>query len=190
MAQALGGGDWAKVMALAIALSAIATTGAGIVVGARIIYGMASYRALPGFLANVNRRFATPASASIVFGVAVVALGWVYLLATSVQNAFNDVVDITGLVFAMFYVLTALAAVVYYRRRVFSGVWDAVILGILPIASAGFLVWMVVKYMTTAPAAQNWSVAGILISGVLMMLVARFWLRSPFFQVQRESDPG
>src|SRR5579863_8777821 len=158
IAQALGGGDWAKVMALAIALSAVATTGAGIVVGARIIYGMASYRALPGFLASVNRRFSTPAAASIAFGVAVVALGWVYLLATSVQNAFNDVVDITGLVFAMFYVLTALAAVVYYRRRVFSGVRDAVILGVLPLASAGFLVWMVVKYMTTAPAAQNWSV--------------------------------
>jgi amino acid transporter len=190
VAQALGGGNWAKVMALAIALSAIATTGAGIVVGARIIYGMASYRALPGFLAGVNRRFATPASATVVFGAAVVALGWVYLLATSVQNAFNDVVDITGLVFALFYVLTAMAAVVYYRRRVFSGVWDGLILGILPIASAGFLVWMVVKYMTTAPAAQNWSVAGIFISGLIMMLIARFWLRSPFFQVQRESDPG
>jgi amino acid transporter len=190
VAQGLGGGGWAKVMALAIALSAIATTGAGIVVGARIIYGMASYRALPGSLASVNRRFATPAAASLVFGVAVVALGWVYLLATSVQNAFNDVVDITGLVFAMFYVLTALAAVAYYRRRVFSGAWNALILGILPIASAGFLVWMVVKYMTTAPAAQNWSVAGIFISGLIMMLVARFWLRSPFFQVARESDPG
>ena len=123
-------------------------------------------------------------------GVAVVALGWVYLLATSVQNAFNDVVDITGLVFALFYVLTALAAVVYYRRRVFSRPWDAVILGVLPIASAGFLVWIVVKYMTTAPAAQNWSVAGILISGLVMMVVARFWLRSPFFQVRPESDPG
>src|SRR6201992_3150420 len=109
VAQVLGGSGWSKVMALALALSVIATTGAGIVVGARIIYGMASYRALPGFLANVNRRFATPAAASIVFGVAVVALGWVYLLATSVQNAFNDVVDITGLVFALFYVLTALA---------------------------------------------------------------------------------
>jgi amino acid transporter len=190
VAQGLGGGGWAKVMALAIALSAIATTGAGVVVGARIIYGMASYRALPGSLASVNRRFATPAAASLVFGVAVVALGWVYLLATSVQNAFNDVVDITGLVFAMFYVLTALAAVAYYRRRVFSGAWNALILGILPIASAGFLVWMVVKYMTTAPAAQNWSVAGIFISGLIMMLVARFWLRSPFFQVARESDPG
>jgi len=190
VAQALGGGDWAKVMGLAIALSAIATTGAGIVVGARIIYGMAGYRALPVFLAGVNRRFATPAAATVVFGVAVVALGWVYLLATSVQNVFNDVVDITGLVFALFYVLTALAAVVYYRRRVFSGVRDSLMLGLLPIASAGFLVWMVVKYMTTAPAAQNWSMAGIFVSGLIMMGIARFWLRSPFFQFRRETDPG
>jgi amino acid transporter len=189
VAQGLGGDDWAKVMALAIALSAIATTGAGIVVGSRIIYGMASYRALPGFLARVDRRFATPAAASVVFGVAVVALGWVYLLATSVQNAFNDVVDITGLVFAMFYVLTALAAVTYYRRRIFSRAADAVMLGILPIGSAGFLVWMVVKYMTTAPAAQNWSVAGIFIAGLVMLAVARLWLRSPFFAVQRETAP-
>ena len=126
----------------------------------------------------------------MVFGVAVVALGSVYLLATSVQNVFNDVVDITGLVFALFYVLTALAAVVYYRRRVFSGPWNGLTLGLLPIASAGFLIWMVVKYMSTAPAAQNWSMLGIFASGLIMMLVARFWLRSPFFQFQRESDPG
>jgi len=190
VAQGLGGGNGAKVMALAIALSVIATTGAGIVVGARIIYGMAGYRALPEFLANVNRRYATPAAASIAFGLAVVILGWVYLLATSVQNAFNDVVDITGLVFALFYVLTALASIVYYRRRIFSGAWDALILGILPIASAAFLVWMVVKYLSGAPAAQVWSVIGIIVVGLVLMLVSRFVLQSSFFQIQRESDPG
>jgi len=190
VAQGLGGGNGAKVMALAIALSVIATTGAGIVVGARIIYGMAGYRALPEFLANVNRRYATPAAASIAFGLAVVILGWVYLLATSVQNAFNDVVDITGLVFALFYVLTALASIVYYRRRIFSGAWDALILGILPIASAAFLVWMVVKCLSGAPAAQVWSVIGIIVVGLVLMLVSRFVLQSSFFQIQRESDPG
>ena len=47
-------------MALAIALSVIATTGTGIVLGARIVYGMASYRVLPAFLGTVSRRFATP----------------------------------------------------------------------------------------------------------------------------------
>ncbi len=55
VANALGGGGWAKAMALAIALSVIATTGTGIVLSSRIVYGMASYRVLPGFLANVSR---------------------------------------------------------------------------------------------------------------------------------------
>jgi hypothetical protein len=36
VARALGGGFWAKMMALAIALSVIATTGTGIVLSARI----------------------------------------------------------------------------------------------------------------------------------------------------------
>ncbi len=44
IAQALGGGGWAKVMALSLALSVIASTGTAIVIIARIVYGMASYR--------------------------------------------------------------------------------------------------------------------------------------------------
>jgi amino acid transporter len=190
VAQALGGSGWAKVMALSLALSVIATTGTGIVVGARIVYGMASYRALPEFLSNVPRRFQTPAAASVVFGFVVVAAAWVYLIATSVQNAFTYVVDLTGLLFAIFYVLTALAAIVYYRRRVFSNAWDALVLGVLPLASAGFLVWMVEKSMSAAPAAQNFSMLGIVVVGLLLMLVARFVLKSWFFQIPRESDPG
>jgi amino acid transporter len=190
VAQALGGSGWAKVMALALALSVIATTGTGIVVGARIIYGMASYRALPEFLANVPRRFRTPAAASVLFGLVVVALAWVYLLATSVQNAFTYVVDLTGLLFAIFYVLTALASMVYYRRRVFSGAWDFLILGLLPLASAGFLVWMVEKSLAAAPVPERWSMVGIVAAGLLLMLVSRFGLKSWFFQMRRESDPG
>ena len=41
IAQSLGGGGWGKVMALSVALSAIASTGAGIVITARIVFGMA-----------------------------------------------------------------------------------------------------------------------------------------------------
>jgi len=151
---------------------------------------MASYRALPEFLSSVPRRFHTPAAASIVFGLVVVAAAWVYLIATSVQNAFTYVVDLTGLLFAIFYVLTALASMVYYRRRVFSNVRDALVLGLLPLASAGFLVWMVEKSLSAAPAAENFSLLGIVVAGLLLMLVARFGLKSWFFQIQRESDPG
>jgi amino acid transporter len=190
VAQALGGSGWAKVMALSLALSVIATTGTGIVVGARIIYGMASYRALPEFLSNVPRRFSTPAAASVLFGLIVVALAWVYLLATSVQNGFTYVVNLTGLLFALFYILTALASLVYYRRRVSSSLWDGLVLGILPLGSAGFLGWMVEKSVVAAPVPQRWSLAGIVAAGLILMLAARLILKSPFFQIQRESDPG
>jgi len=160
------------------------------VVGARIIYGMASYRTLPEFLSNVSSRFRTPAAASVLFGVVVIALAWVYLLATSVQNAFTYVVDLTGLLFAIFYVLTAIASMVYYRRRVVSSAWDAFTLGLLPLASAVFLVWMVVKSLMGAQGPERWSMVGIVVAGLLLMLIARFGLKSWFFQIQRESDPG
>jgi amino acid transporter len=188
VAQALGGGGWAKAMALSIALSVIATTGTGIVLSARIVYGMASYRVLPEFLANVSRRFATPATASIIVGLLIVGLSAVYFLATSVQTAFSDVIAVTGLLFSIFYILTALAAVVYYRRRVLRSARDALMLGILPLAAAAFLGWVLAKSLQSAPAPQRWSLTAIVAAGLIVMLAARFILRSPFFQIHRESD--
>jgi len=188
VAQAMGGGGWGKVMALSVALSAIASTGAGIVVTARIVFGMAERRVLPESLATVSPRFSTPTVASVVVGVFVIAITWVYLLATSVQNAFTDVVDATGLLFSAFYILTALATVVYYRRRIMARPADLVWLGVLPLAAAGFLCWIIVKSMLQAPAPQNWSILGIVVVGVILMVAARILLRSDFWGIQRESS--
>jgi amino acid transporter len=188
VAQALGGGGWAKVMALSLALSVVATTGVGIVLGARVIYGMASHRVLPPFLGNVNRRFSTPVAASILVGVILLGGTWAYLLSTSLANAFNQAIAITALLYAAFYVLTALAAVVYYWRRVFSNVLDGVILGILPLAAAGFLGWIFVKSLQAAPSPQIWSLVGIVGVGVILMLIARLVLRPQFFHLRRETE--
>jgi amino acid transporter len=188
VANALGGGFWAKVMALAIALSVIATTGTGIVLSARIVYGMANHRTLPEFLGTVSPRWNTPVGASIVVGLLIIGLSAAYFLVTSVQNAFTDVIDVTGLLFSVFYIFTALAAMTYYRRRITSSAWDFVSVGLLPLAAAGFLGWVLVDSLRTAPASQRWSVIGILAAGVIVMLVARFIMRSPFFHVGRESE--
>ena len=187
VAQAMGGSGWAKVMAFGLALSVIATTGAGIVLTARIVYGMAGYRVLPEFLANVSRRFKTPVAASVIVGVLIIALAWVYLLTTSVQGAFDNVVAVTGLLFGIFYILTALATITYYRRRLARPA-DALLLGILPLAAAGFLGWVVVKSLIAAPAPQLWSLAGVVGVGLVLMLVARFVLRSEFFGIPRERE--
>ncbi len=188
IAQALGGSEWAKVMALALALSVIASTGTGIVIIARLMYGMASHRTLPEVLATVSRRFSTPVVATFVIGVLLLIACWVYVLTTSVQNAFEDVISITGLLYAAFYVLTALATIVYFRRRVITSAWNFLSLGILPIGAAAFLVWLVVKSLQTTGAFENWTLVIIMGVGVALMLLARFGLRSSFFKIKRETD--
>jgi amino acid transporter len=187
VAQVLGGGGWAKVMAFALALSVIASTNVGIVITSRIAYGMASHRVLPPVLGNVSRRYSTPAIGTVIVAVILIAATWAYLLSTSIATVFTDVVSVTGLLFAGFYTFTALAAVMYYRRRIFSNTWDALLVGILPLASAVFLAWVVVKSLQTAPGSERWSLVGILGAGLVLMLVARFILRSPFFRIPLES---
>jgi amino acid transporter len=178
------GGD---VFAFALALSVIAATGVGIVLSARIAYGIASHRALPSALGNVSPRFSTPVVASILAGVMLLVMAWAYLLTTTVANAFTYVLDNTGILYATFYCITALSAIVYYRRRVMSNLVDAITLGVLPIASIAFLGWIAVKSILGAPAAQNYSLLGFLVFGLVLLFVARFVLRSPFFSIRRES---
>ncbi len=187
-AQALGGPSLAKVMALSLALSVIAATLTNIVLTARIIYGMACHGTLPRLLGNVSRRFSTPAPASILVGLILVILTWVYLLANSVQDAFTAVIDVSGLLFAVFYILTALATIAYYRRRVLTSAWNALVLGVLPITAAGFLAWIVAESVRNAPAAELWSLAGVIAIGLAAMAFARFVLRPAFFHIRRESD--
>ena len=99
VARAIGGGGWEKVMALALALSVIASTGTGIVVISRMVYRMASRRVLPEVLSRISPRFSTPAVASIVISLIVIAIMWVYLLSSSVANVFTDLIDVTGLLY-------------------------------------------------------------------------------------------
>lgn len=182
-----GSSHGGQVLAFALALSVIAATGVGIVLSARIAYGIASYRALPGRLADVSPRFKTPAVATVVASLILLALGWAYLLTTSVATAFSYVLNNTGILYATFYCVTAVSAMVYYRRRVLSNWKDLVTLGILPVGAIVVLGYIAVRSIALAPAAQNYSLLGFVVVGFILLLIARFWLRSPFFGIRRES---
>ena len=86
VATVIGGPALGKSAAIALALSVIAATGAGILLTARIVYGMASQRVLPPFLGNVSTRFRTPVAATVASGVILVVLTWLYLLGTSISG--------------------------------------------------------------------------------------------------------
>ena len=194
--------SWAYVgIGAAVCLVMLAIAIVGIKITARTQVGLAvvEYLIVIGFSIaglvyvlshHVSRRYATPVPASIVVGLLLIAITAVYLLTSSVQNAFDNVIAVTGLLFSIFYILTALAMIVYYRRRVFSGVWDTIVLGILPLGAAVFLGSVLIKNIIAAPAQQKWSLVGIIVLGVLLMLSARFIQKSPFFRISRESDSG
>jgi hypothetical protein len=63
-----------------------------------------------------------------------------------------------------------------------------VTIGLLPLGAVGFLGWIFVKSLGEAPWEQRWSLIGIIIAGLIMMLIARFVLRSGFFSLPRESE--
>jgi len=187
VATALGGTGRARLMALAIALSVTAATGTGIVLTARIVYGIASYRTLSLLPGRVSPRFKTPAAASVTVGALIIAATWAYILATSAQAIFGEVVSLAGLLAAASCILTALATIACCRRRVISNALDAVILGVLLLAAAGFPGWIIVKPVQNEPASQRRPLAGIVAADVIVMGCARFALRSAFFQTPRES---
>ena len=83
-----------------------------------------------------------------------------------------------------------LATMAYYRRRILKGFGNALMLGVLPILAAAFLAWVIYKAIAGAGAPQNWSLIGVLVVGVTLMLVARLRLKSPFFAIPREADAG
>jgi hypothetical protein len=51
------------------------------------------------------------------------------------------VIAVTGLLFSVFCIMTALASMVYYRRRVFRGARDFISLGLLPLGAASSPDW-------------------------------------------------
>ena len=123
----------------------------------------------------------------MVVGFLIILTIWVYSLATSAQTILGYVVSLAGIMAGAFYILTALATVAYYRPRIFRKWLDAVILGVLPIAAALFLGYIIVKSIQEEPSGQRWSLVGIVAVGVVMMAYARWGLRSSFFQIPRES---
>ena len=190
VAQALGGGGWAKVMALALALSVIATTLTGIVILARILYGMASYRALPGPLARVSCRLLharyrqhprRPDLRSAHLGILAV-LRDRECLQRSDRLDWHSVCCLLcphGAVRDRVLPAPRLHQHVGRRARRTSS----------RSPRTAFLAWMVEQAVVSAPASQNWTLVAILAIGVVLLLYGRFISRSNFYQLPRESAP-
>ena len=191
IAEQVAGSALAKYMILAVALSAVGSTLATLVSGAREAFAMGTDRVLPSPLARTHPRFKTPSVATVTVGVLAAIGTWIYILGSStVQSSFDTIVAVDGLLFALFYAFTGVATVVYFRKLAVTGAWNVVSLLLFPLISAVFLFYVV---MRSIPELGGWT-SGSMVAlyvllgiGAVIMLYGRLAHTSEYFNMPREA---
>jgi amino acid transporter len=195
IAQVISGSALAKYMILAVALSALGSTLASLVSGVRVTFAMGSDGVLPRAFGKTDSRFKTPVLATVLIGV-IASIGvWLYTFGSgSVQDSFTTVVSVDGLLFALYYALTGIATVVYYRKLAVTGLWNIIQLAVFPLAAAGFLAYIIVRSVDGLGGWSGSDLVSLYIMlgiGVAIMLYVRFTGGSDYFSMPRETyQPG
>jgi amino acid transporter len=186
--QRLAGGPGNTLMSLAVLLSAVATTQIGFVALARITYAMAGDGLLPRRFAAIHPQYRTPAFGTVFTAVITIGITMVSLFASSVANAFSSIVSSTGVLYASFYAISALANAWHYRAQIRANLRDAITVGLLPILSVAFLVWISVKSILGFPPGTQWTLAAILATACVALAAAKYGYRSAFFSIRHEPE--
>jgi amino acid transporter len=147
--QRIGGGVWKNVMIVAVLGGTLASLQAAIVSSGRISFAMGRDRVFPKFFDNIHPTHLTPWNATILLGLLNVVFLWGSTLIGPIGTALGDIVNTLGLMAAIFYFLTATAAIWYYRRTITSSAGNLILAGILPGFGAAFMAFVVIYQLAT-----------------------------------------
>jgi hypothetical protein len=122
-----------------------------------------------------------------LLGGVMIVFGVIDIYVTSVATAITSLVTVSGFLYSLFYAITGLAAAWFYRRFIGRSVKDALILGLMPIAGAGLLLWVAYKGVIGLSSTEALILGGVGILGVMMLIVAITVYKSPIFQIKAEA---
>ncbi len=146
-------GGWDRVVLVAVATSALASTQTTIIPASRTGLSMARRAALPRRFGSISATHRTPdVSTWWVAGIGVV---WYLGVGLISENALFDSITGLSLLIAFYYALTGLACAVYFRRRLFSGVRSLLLLGVGPLTGATMLGGLLVLSVRDLADAEN-----------------------------------
>jgi amino acid transporter len=185
--QTLGGTAGERIMSFAVVISVLATTQVAIIGTSRVAYSMARDRVLPQRLGRISPRYRTPAFATVLLGGAMIVLAIIDVFATSVSSAMTTIINTSGVLYAIFYAVTGIAAAWYYRRLLFQSAKNAIILGVLPLAGAALLIWVAVKGTQALTQGEKNALIVIAVLGLIMMVVAARVYKAPIFKARIET---
>ncbi|MCF3120450.1 APC family permease [Streptomyces arenae] len=121
----------AKVMQLAVCVSAVSALLTSLVGASRGTLSMAAHGALPAAFARVHPRHRTPGFGTLFIGTTAACL--LVLLTLVSADFLGDAILCIGLLIACYYGVTALACVWYFRGRLRASLRDLLLRGVLPL---------------------------------------------------------
>jgi amino acid transporter len=201
--SALGGGVLGsgldKLLIIAVLTSASASTQTTILPTARTTLSMAKWKALPGVIGRVHKRYLTPSVSTLAMGAVSIVVTVVLLLIS--ESVLADSLIALGFPICFYYGFTGIACVVYYRHELFKSVRKFLLLGLAPLAGALMLFGVFGKAATFYRHEANvesppiagvtlplWLGIGGLALGVALMLLSRPFFRD-FFARKTETAP-
>lgn len=186
---------------VALMFSAVASLQAGVIPTARSMFAMSRDRTLGPVWSKVSSRYGTPAAGTVLIGTLAAGVAALALVIPRLADMIMATVSAVGIVVALSYSLTALAAAVRFRSLLREDWRQGVRAVVLPTLSAlallglgGYLGWSF--YTSTDHFALRADNGWFLLSTPLAMIASGFvaaawarWVRrSPYFRTGKGTD--
>ncbi|MFF4545048.1 APC family permease [Streptomyces sp. NPDC001435] len=186
---------------VALMFSAVASLQAGVIPTARGMFAMSRDRTVGPVWSRISSRYGTPAAGTLLIGAIATAVAALALVIPRLADMILATVNAVGIVVALSYALTALAAAVRFRSLLRTDPWQGLRAVVLPALSAavllglgGYLAWSF--YTSTdrleLSADNGWFLLlmplAMIASGFVAAACAKWVRRSPYFRTGEGTD--
>ncbi|MCF2530256.1 APC family permease [Yinghuangia soli] len=177
------GDAFAKVVQLAVCVSAVSALLTCVVGSSRATLSMSAHGALPKAFSRVHPKYRTPSFGTVFFGAT--AAGVLAVLTLLSENFLGDAILCIGLLIAFYYGVTGLACVWFFRGDLRRSTRDLLLKGVLPAAGGLMMLAAFTRsaYDMVDPAYGSTSVGGVggvfllgagsILAGAVAMIAAR-----------------
>ena len=165
-------------LVIAILTSAAASCQTTILPATRTMLSMGSHGAAPPKLAHIDRKRLTPDFSTWLFGA--ISIAWYLLLVVISHNtktdAYNASIAAVGMAIAVYYGVSGLSCIWYFRRHLFKSAKNFLLIGVLPGVGGVILIYVFCKTVWDARNADYGyglllGVGTVLVIGTLLLVV-------------------
>jgi amino acid transporter len=174
---------WDAIVSLAVLASLIAVVQAQLNAWSRVAFAMGRDGTLPRAFARIGQ--AQTPWFGLVFAAAIPMVLLIFYLANSaVAQVLAAVTATAGYLYAVLYIVVALACIWYYRRTLGTSGSQLLYAGILPAIGALFLIYCVISGLISAPSNILIPTIIFILIGIPAAFVARAVAKSDFWHVK------